>query len=253
MTCCEPGCERRYGLEWDHIDPMANQGPTSFENLAARCYPHHQEKTKRDRAAGLPRRPEQRPRAAVTCPAERSMSVTMVDVQRVSVVGNSGSGKSTFARALAERLGVDHVELDAIVHQPDWRELPVDEFRRAVGDRIAAPGWVVDGNYSQVQDLVWNQVDTVVWLDFPRRVVMRRIVTRSVSRLVRQQELWNGNREHWSNLLSRDPMRSIIVWAWTRHSTYEGRYGTAMNDPAWAQVRFVRVKSPRAARELLRR
>ena len=53
VTCCEPGCERRYGLEWDHVDPVANQGPTSFENLAARCYPHHREKTKRDRAAGL--------------------------------------------------------------------------------------------------------------------------------------------------------------------------------------------------------
>ena len=37
----------------DHIDPVANQGPTSYENLAARCYPHHREKTDRDRAAGL--------------------------------------------------------------------------------------------------------------------------------------------------------------------------------------------------------
>jgi len=53
VTCCEAGCARRYGLEWDHVDPVANDGPTSFENLAARCYPHHKEKTERDRAAGL--------------------------------------------------------------------------------------------------------------------------------------------------------------------------------------------------------
>ena len=53
VTCCETGCDRRYGLQWDHIDPVANQGPTSFENLAARCYPHHREKTDRDRKAGL--------------------------------------------------------------------------------------------------------------------------------------------------------------------------------------------------------
>ncbi len=56
VTCCEAGCDRRYGLEWDHVDPVANEGPTSFENLAARCYPHHREKTDRDRAAGLLRR-----------------------------------------------------------------------------------------------------------------------------------------------------------------------------------------------------
>jgi len=51
--CVELGCGRRYGLEWDHDDPVANHGPTSFDNLKARCWPHHQEKTERDRQAGL--------------------------------------------------------------------------------------------------------------------------------------------------------------------------------------------------------
>ena len=53
VTCAELGCERRYGLEWDHVDPVANGGPTSLENLRAQCEPHHWEKTQRDRAAGL--------------------------------------------------------------------------------------------------------------------------------------------------------------------------------------------------------
>ena len=53
VTCCELGCDRRYGLEWDHVDPVANHGPTSAENLTPRCWPHHQDKTARDRAAGL--------------------------------------------------------------------------------------------------------------------------------------------------------------------------------------------------------
>ena len=53
LTCVEDGCERRHHLELDHIDPVANFGPTSFENLAPRCWPHHREKTERDRRAGL--------------------------------------------------------------------------------------------------------------------------------------------------------------------------------------------------------
>jgi hypothetical protein len=53
VSCTEPGCNRRYGLEWDYIDPVAHSGPTSYENLRARCKPHHWEKTERDRQAGL--------------------------------------------------------------------------------------------------------------------------------------------------------------------------------------------------------
>jgi hypothetical protein len=53
VSCSEIGCERRYRLEWDHVDPRANRGPTSYDNLQARCWPHHREKTERDRAAGL--------------------------------------------------------------------------------------------------------------------------------------------------------------------------------------------------------
>ncbi len=52
-VCSEEGCDRRYGLEWDHVDPVANGGPTNVGNLEARCAPHHRSKTERDRAAGL--------------------------------------------------------------------------------------------------------------------------------------------------------------------------------------------------------
>lgn len=49
-------------------------------------------------------------------------------MRRVAVVGNSGSGKSTFAAELARRLGVPWVELDAVFHQPGWTELDRRNF-----------------------------------------------------------------------------------------------------------------------------
>jgi hypothetical protein len=51
--CSEPGCDRRHHLEIDHIDPCANGGQTSYENLGSPCWPHHRHKTERDRKAGL--------------------------------------------------------------------------------------------------------------------------------------------------------------------------------------------------------
>ena len=131
-------------------------------------------------------------------------------MRRVSVVGNSGSGKSTLATSLAVVLGVPHLELDGVFHQPGWVPLPEDEFRRAVAAAVAGDGWVTDGNYSTVRPLVWARADTVVWLDLPRRTVMRQVVWRTLRRAVTRQELWNGNRESLRNFLTWAPEESVI-------------------------------------------
>jgi adenylate kinase family enzyme len=162
-------------------------------------------------------------------------------VRRVVVVGNSGSGKTTVGRRLAAALEVPFVELDSIFHQRDWQPLPKEEFRARVGDMVAGDGWVVDGNYSAVRDLVWARADTIVWFDLPRHVVMRQVVARTLRRTTTGQELWNGNRERFRNLFRWAPDESIIRWAWTRHAVYRDRYRRAAADPALAHLTFVRI------------
>lgn len=172
-------------------------------------------------------------------------------MMRVSVVGNSGSGKSVLGQALAARLGVPFVELDAIYHQPGWQPSPAAQFRANVEAATATGGWVVDGNYSAVRDLVWTRADTVIILDLPRRTVMRQVIWRTVRRAALRIELWNGNRERWRNLFARDPQESVIAWAWHRHSTYQQRYLALTNDPTWRHLTFVRIRSRKDVRQLL--
>jgi adenylate kinase family enzyme len=174
-------------------------------------------------------------------------------VQRVSVVGNSGSGKSTLAPLLADLLDVPWVELDAIHHQPNWEPLPTEVFRQRVEQITSTGGWVVDGNYSSVRDLIWGRADTVVWLDLPRRTVMRQILWRTIRRVALRVELWNGNRERWANFFSRNPDESVVAWAWHKHSVYRDQYQMAAADPANAHLLFVRVRSRGEARRLLAR
>jgi len=166
-------------------------------------------------------------------------------VRRVSVVGTSGSGKSTLARELAGILGVPHLELDAVHHQPGWAPLPTDEFRRIVAARAAAGGWVIDGNYGRVRDLVWARADTVVWLDLPKRTVMRQVVWRTLRRVALRRELWNGNRERWRNFLTWNPEQSVISWAWHKHAPDHAKYAAAAASPASAHLRFIRLTSRR--------
>ena len=49
---------------------------------------------------------------------------------------------------------------------------------------------------------------------------MSRVIRRTFLRIVKREQLWNGNRESWSNALSRDPMRNIILWSWNTHSRF---------------------------------
>ena len=164
-------------------------------------------------------------------------------MKRVSVVGNSGSGKTTLAAELGRRLAAPHLELDSVFHQPGWEPLPVEDFRARVAEFVAGERWVVDGNYSAVQDLIWQRADTVVWLDPPRRRVMRQLIWRTVRRAVTHAELWNGNREEWRGIFRVDPTKSVIAWAWTRHRVVRERYSSAQADPANAHLRFIRLRS----------
>lgn len=165
--------------------------------------------------------------------------------RRLVVIGNSGSGKTTFARAVAAALDVPHLELDSVYHQADWQPLHPPAFRARVSEFIdRSPAWVVDGNYSDVRDLLWTAADTVVWLDLPRRENFRSILLRTARRTIRRTVLWNGNRERLDNWrFFYDPERSILAWAWTQHGRYRERYAAAMADPRWAHLRILRATS----------
>jgi adenylate kinase family enzyme len=172
-------------------------------------------------------------------------------MRRVSVVGVCGSGKTTLARQLAGRLGVRRVEVGAVFHPPHQGELPDDEFRRRLSEALDGDAWVVEGNYSAVRDLVWQEADTVVWLDLPRGLVMRRLTARTLRRVLTREELWNGNREPFSNLYRLDPEYNILRWAWTRHPVYVERYSAAMEDPVYSHLRFIRLRSPGEVEDFL--
>ena len=151
--------------------------------------------------------------------------------------------KTTLAAQLASALGVHHVELDAIYHQPGWTPLTDEEFRARVEAATEREGWVVDGNYSVVRDTVWGKADTVVWCDLPYVTVMARTIGRTLRRTMTQEELWNGNREPWSNLWSFKPEKSIIAWTATHHGRYRRRYSEAEMSPRWADLNFVRLRT----------
>jgi adenylate kinase family enzyme len=125
--------------------------------------------------------------------------------RKIAVMGASCAGKTTLAAQLAERLGVPHIELDALHHLPNWQEATVEELHAKVEAALAGAGdgWAADGNYlGKLDRYVIDQADTVVWLDLPLRVSLRRLWRRTTARIRAGTELWGtGNRETWWNFV----------------------------------------------------
>ena len=140
--------------------------------------------------------------------------------RRIAVNGPTGSGKSTLARQLGDRLGLPVIELDALFHRPNWEPTPEDEFRAKVLAELdkSADGWVCDGNYSMVREIVLPRADTIVRLRLPWRVSFWRLLKRTITRARTKEPLWGTNYESWRMAsLSRD---SILLWSITHHRAH---------------------------------
>jgi len=169
----------------------------------------------------------------------------------IVIYGPSGSGKTTLSRQLGEKFGLPVLQLDAVFHaHPNWVDLSREEFRDQVCAYLAAQpdGWVIDGNYSMVRDLILPHAETAIWLKLPWRTVYPRLARRTISRAVLHAELFNGNRESLKQtFLTKDSMLWWGIHAWNKH---HAGVGETLADPALT-ARVYRLRTPGQVRYLL--
>jgi adenylate kinase family enzyme len=158
-------------------------------------------------------------------------------MRKVAVMGGTGSGKTTVSRLLAQRLGVPHIELDALFWKPGWVMPTAEEFRPIVEASLDPDGWVVDGNYRhRLGTLVLDQADLVVWLDLPFWTKFWRILRRTIRRIRTREVLWGTNVDTWRGaFLSRD---SLFWWLVKTHFPNRHRYPELL-----APYPYVRLRS----------
>ena len=169
-------------------------------------------------------------------------------MQRILVIGTTGSGKTTLARQLGQVLGLPHAEQDAWQWRPGWQEAPLEQFRAEVDAFTAQSAWVMDGNYTKAQDISWPRADTAVWLDYPAPVVFGRLLRRTLGRMWTREELWNGNREQWSTLLASD---GILRWFFRTH--WQNRTRNRQKLARYPHLDVVRLRSPTQTRRWVQR
>ena len=168
-------------------------------------------------------------------------------MQRIVIVGTTGVGKSTLAKALAEKMRLVHIDLDDLHHLPGWKERPNDDFRRLLTEAIRVEKWAVAGNYiSKAQDITWPQADTLIWLDMPFWPNFWQLLKRTYTRARRGEIICNGNREKFIN---KD---SILLWFLKTWHKNRQQYAVIFANPAsYPHLRFIHLQSYQQSREFI--
>jgi hypothetical protein len=81
----------------------------------------------------------------------REAAMESLPMNRVAILGCCGSGKSHVARTLSRLLGTAVTYLDAVYYDDEWNPLPPEEFEAAQRELVAAPRWIIDGNYNSTR------------------------------------------------------------------------------------------------------
>lgn len=168
--------------------------------------------------------------------------------QRILIVGNSCSGKSTLGAHLAAFLNIPFVELDALNWEPNWvglNETNPDELMRRMQAATVGDCWVVAGSYTKFsQQTFWPRLETIIWLDLPLYQLVGRMLKRSWKRWRTNELLWKTNYEKfWPQLMVWRKEDSLLWWIVTQYQPKRQRMLAYQVDPLWSHIRFIRLCS----------
>jgi len=112
-------------------------------------------------------------------------------MKRYLIIGASGSGKSSMAKAVADICSIPYTDTDALY----WREGWVLRNENDVVDELplGEANWVFDGSFRSCHEQVWPHATSIIWLNLPPHIILRRITKRNLGWWFSRKPTWSGN------------------------------------------------------------
>lgn len=129
-------------------------------------------------------------------------------MQRVVIIGGSGTGKSTLAKNLGKVLQLPVYHLDALNYEKDWKPVGKEKRDAAILSLCKQDRWVIEGNYSGTLKARVERADLVLFLSYSTLAQLKGVVSRLWKNRGKEKEELPGCREK----ADREFLSYVIHW-----------------------------------------
>lgn len=133
-------------------------------------------------------------------------------MQRILIIGNAGSGKTTFAKQLAEKLNLPLIHLDRLYWCGNWEHLSRDEFDVILQAELEKPQWIIDGNFNRTIPHRLQYCDTVFFFDLPTFACLAGITKRVFTNYGKSREDMGGNCTEYFDAQKISLYRNVMTF-----------------------------------------
>lgn len=99
-------------------------------------------------------------------------------MEKIVIIGSSGTGKSTLARNLSRILHINVVHLDRVFWEPGWKEKSRESRIDILQEIVRKERWIIEGTYLGASEPRLKASDTIIFLDTPTLLCLKRVVKR---------------------------------------------------------------------------
>ena len=133
-------------------------------------------------------------------------------MRRILIIGNAGSGKSTFAVALAQKLGLPLIHLDQLYWQGNWEHVSREEFDAVLQAELKKTQWIIDGNFNRTLPHRLANCDTVFFFDMPAALCLWGITKRVLTNYGKTRKDMGGNCPEYFDKQKLELYRNVLAF-----------------------------------------